>query len=160
MKNIILKFLPKFHKNFCCCKGITWKTLVQYKISYGNIQFIWTFTWNIWLAISYEWASKSPYHYDDVIMSAMASQITSLMIVYPIVYSGADQTKHQSSASPAFVRWIHPWPLNFPHKGPVTWKMFPFDNVIMLAYTMAVNDLTKKNTRITEKCFIWNINWR
>ena len=43
-------------------------------------------------------------HYDDVIMTTMASQITSLTIVYSAVYSGADQRKHQSSASLAFVR--------------------------------------------------------
>ena len=51
-------------------------------------------------------------HYDDVIMGAMASQITSLAIVYSTVYSDANQRKHQSSASLAFVweftgdRWI------------------------------------------------------
>ena len=43
-------------------------------------------------------------HYNDVIMSAMASQITSLTIGYSTVYSGADQKKHQSSASLVFVR--------------------------------------------------------
>ena len=36
-------------------------------------------------------------------MSAMAPQITSLMIVYSTFYSGADQRKHQSSTSLAFV---------------------------------------------------------
>ena len=46
-------------------------------------------------------------HYFDVIMTAMAYQITSLTIVYSSVYSGADQRKHQSSASLAFVRGIH-----------------------------------------------------
>ena len=46
-------------------------------------------------------------HYGDVIMDAIASQITSLTIVYSIVYSDADQRKHQSSASLAFVRGIH-----------------------------------------------------
>ena len=71
-------------------------------------------------------------HYDDVIMSAMASQITSLTIVYSTVYSRADQRKHQSSALLAFVCGIHRWPVNSPHKGPVTRKMFPFDDVIML----------------------------
>ena len=45
-------------------------------------------------------------HYSDVIMSAMASQTTSLTIVYSTVYSGSDQRKHQSSASLAFVRGI------------------------------------------------------
>ena len=71
-------------------------------------------------------------HYGDVIMSAMASQITSLTVVCSNVYSGADQTKHQSSASLAFVRGIHRWRVNSPHKGPVTRKMFPFDDVIIV----------------------------
>ena len=69
--------------------------------------------------------------YSDVIMSTMASEITSLMIVYSTVYSGADQRKHQSSASLAFVRGIHRWPVNSPHKGPVTRNIFLFDDVIM-----------------------------
>ena len=49
----------------------------------------------------------SPTHYNDVIMSSLASQITSLANVYTTVYSGADQRKHQSSASLAFV-WGNP----------------------------------------------------
>ena len=50
---------------------------------------------------------KPGLHYNDVIIGAMASQIASLVIVYSSVYSGADQRKHQSSASLAFVRGIH-----------------------------------------------------
>ena len=65
-------------------------------------------------------------------MSAMESQITSLTTVYSIVYSGADQRKHQSSTSLAFERGIHPWSVNSPHKGPATRKMVPFDDVIMM----------------------------
>ena len=61
----------------------------------------------------------------------MAPEITSLTIVYSTVYSGADQRKHQSSASLAFVREIHRGPVNSPHKWPVTRKMFQFDDVIM-----------------------------
>ena len=64
-------------------------------------------------------------------MSMMASQITSLTIIYSTVYSSLDQRKHQSSASQAFVRGIHRWPVNSPHKGSVTRKMLPFDDVIM-----------------------------
>ena len=56
-------------------------------------------------------------HYCDVIMGAVASQITSPTIVYSTVYSDADQRKHKSSASLAFVRGIHQWPVNSPHKG-------------------------------------------
>ena len=70
-------------------------------------------------------------HYNDVIMREIASQITSLTIVYSIVYSDADQRKHQSSASLAFVRGIHRGPGNSPHKWTVTRKKFPFDDVIM-----------------------------
>ena len=65
-------------------------------------------------------------HYSDVIMGAIASQTTDLTIVYSIVYWDADQRKHQSSASLAFVRGIHRGPVNSPHKWPVTRKMFPF----------------------------------
>ena len=68
-------------------------------------------------------------HYNDVIIGAMASQIASLMIVYSTVYSDADQRKHQSSVSLAFVRAIHRWSVNSPHKWPVTRKKFPFDDV-------------------------------
>ena len=64
-------------------------------------------------------------------MDTIASQITSLAIVYSIVYSSAVQRKHQSSASLAFVWGIHRGPVNSPHKGPVTRKMLPFDDVIM-----------------------------
>ena len=82
-------------------------------------------------------------HYNDVIMSVMVSQITSLMIVYSSIDWGADQRKHQSSASLAFVRVIHRWSVNSPHKGPVTHKMFPFDDVIMLWWYMASPSLSE-----------------
>ena len=64
-------------------------------------------------------------------MGRISSQITSLTIVYSTVYSGADQGKYQSSASLAFVWGIHRGPVNYPHKWPVTRKMFLFDDVIM-----------------------------
>ena len=72
-----------------------------------------------------------PNHHSDVIMSAMAILITRVSKVRSTVCAGADQRKHQSFASLAFVRGIHRWPVNSPHKGPVTQKMFPFDDVIM-----------------------------
>ena len=64
-------------------------------------------------------------------MGTIASQITSLTVVYSTVYSDVDQRKHQSSASLAFVWGIHREPVNSPHKWPVMRKMFPFDDVIM-----------------------------
>ena len=57
------------------------------------------------------------HHYCDVIMGVIVSQITSLMIVYSTIYSSADQRKHQSSTSLAFVWGIRRWPVNSPHKG-------------------------------------------
>ena len=71
-------------------------------------------------------------HYSDVIMSVMASQIACILIVCSAVCSGEDQRKHQSSTSVTFVRGIHMWPVNSPHKGPVTRKILPSDDVIML----------------------------
>ena len=70
-------------------------------------------------------------YYNDVTMDVIASQITSLTVVYSTVYSDADQRKHQSSVSLAFVRGIHRGSVNSPHKWPVTRKVFPFDDVIM-----------------------------
>ena len=76
------------------------------------------------------WAAYAEKYHNDGIMSTIASQITSPTIVYSTIYSGADQRKHRSSASLAFVQGIHRGPVNSPHKWPVTRKMFPFDDVI------------------------------
>ena len=78
----------------------------------------------------WEWAMES--HYSDAIMSASVSEITGVSIVCTLVCSGANQRKHQSSALLAFVRGINRWQVNSPHKRPVTRKIFPFDDVIML----------------------------
>ena len=64
-------------------------------------------------------------------MGAMASQITSVSIVYSTFSSGTDQRKHQSSASLVFVTGIPRGPANSPHKMPVTRKLSSFDDVIM-----------------------------
>ena len=97
------------------------------------------FMWALMILVCYIndtplwWRHDMETHSGDVIMGTMASEITSLTIVYSTVYSDVDQNKHQSSASLAFVRGIHRGPMNSPHKWPVTRKMFPFDDVIMLA---------------------------
>ena len=87
---------------------------------------------------------KGCVHHNDVIMSTMASQITSLGIVYSTFYSGADQRKHQRSASLTSVWWIHRWPINSPHKRPVTRKHFPFDDVNMEWHCPAKNSTQKR----------------
>ena len=71
------------------------------------------------------------FHYNHVTMTAMASQITGVSSVCSTLGSAMDQRRHQSSASLAFVRGIHPWLVNFPHKRPVTRKMFPLDDIFM-----------------------------
>ena len=95
------------------------------------------------------------HHYDDVI------------IVYSTIYSGAAQSKHQSSASLAFVWGIHRGPVNSPHKWPVTRKMFPFDDVIMhcvereclTLYDITLSNLASKVTtavsylKSTKSCY-------
>ena len=80
------------------------------------------------------WLPRMLYHYGNVIMSAMASQIASLTVVYSTVCSGADQRRPQSSVSQAFVRGIHRWLANSPHKRQVTRKMLSSDDVIMTTY--------------------------
>ena len=79
-------------------------------------------------AVSYMFSNQ---HYSDVIMTAMVSQIIDVTIIYSNICSGANQRKHQSSASLAFVSGNHRWMVISPLKGPVMWKMFPFDAVIM-----------------------------
>ena len=88
--------------------------------------------WHIWSVLQMQLTCQGrASHYDDVIIGAIASLITSLTFVYSTVYSGADQIKHQSSASLAFVWGIHRGPVNSPYRWPVTRKMFPFVDVIM-----------------------------
>ena len=98
-----------------------------------------------------------PNHCVDVIMTAMASQITSLTIVYTIVYSGSDQRKHQSSASLAFVQGIHRWPVNSLHKGSVTRKMFPLDDVIMNGVWTPVHIGAMRQRNLM---YQWRQKWR
>ena len=73
----------------------------------------------------------------------------------PIVYSGADQNKHQSFASLAFVRGIHRWPVNSPRKWPVTREMFPFDDVIMCSVDLMSNKWSNLRVRTWKKRKLW-----
>ena len=96
-------------------------------------------------------------------MGAIGSQNTSLTIVYSTVYQGTDQSKHQSSASLAFVRGINRWTVNSPHKGQVTQNMFPFYDVTMKGIYFASRHLDQwtfnRNHVSTQKaCKHWS--WR
>ena len=99
----------------------------------------WGDSGDIFLSLSIEFclARKCDYHhYSDLIMSAIGSEITGVLIICLIVCPGTDQRKQQSSALLAFVRGIHRWPVNSPHKGPVMREIFPFDDVIMIIFIM------------------------
>ena len=98
-------------------------------------------------------------HYNDVIMDAMASQITSLNIVYSAVYSGTDHRKHQSSASLAFVRGIHRGPVNSPQKWPVTRKMVPLGDVIMYWGSVTIWFEKSLDRKLTWKWLIWYLHY-
>ena len=94
--NVYIKWLP------LCVNGFVDIIIISYEDSKHNL------------------CCTKPSYCDDVIMGAIASQITSLAIVYSAFYSGADQRKHQSSASLAFVRGIHRGPVNSPHVASIT----------------------------------------
>ena len=85
-----------------------------------------------WLIASETTLKDMGKHHSDVTMSAMGSQITGVSIVCAAVCSGTGQRKYQSSASPAFFMGIYRWQVDSPHKGPVTRKMFPLDDVIII----------------------------
>ena len=143
--NIYFKPISKFYKSatYSKCVSALWfsplctQVWVSTEFVHDPYKYMYTLFGSRWVT-SNKFANTQGVHggrkthYNDIIMSAMASQIASLTIVYFTVYSGTDERKHQSSASLAFVRGIHRWPVNSPHEGPVTRKMFPFDDVIMI----------------------------
>ena len=96
----------------------------------------WHSLWNQMTAphqlIHYQDTPFQKLHYNDVKMGAVASQVTSLTAVHWTVYSDADQRKHQSSMSLAFVLGIYrDWWISRT-KGQLREKMSPFDDVIMI----------------------------
>ena len=97
----------------------------------------------IFLQRTLEWHIEArPYHYTDVLMGAIASQITSLTIVYSTVYSDADQRKHQSSAPLAFVRWTGEFPARMASnavKVSIWWRHHDGQWVVCLSFQVNRN---------------------
>ena len=81
-----------------------------------------------------EWITNSTLQWRHNELDGVSNHQPRDCLLYSTIYSRADQRKHQSSASLAFVWGIHRWPVNSPHKGSVTRKMFPFDDVIIKNY--------------------------
>ena len=137
----------KFHPRFCWpCDFLSLMGFKWIRVNKGVRNSIFTpypcFKITHKYTYGYVSLQATPLHYSDIIMGAMASQITSLTIVYSTVYSSANQRKHQSSASLAFVRGFHQWPVKYPHRWPVTRKMFPFDDVIVDNVTHSLHSVS------------------
>ena len=117
------------------CNGIIFVLIWKYRHIFGNARgktyFLWFWTRHLGCfgvvypgsLISLQWRHNDG---DGVSNKSPASRL----FTEPFI-QGVDQRKHQTSASLAFVRGIHRGPVNSPHKGPVTRKMFPFDDVYM-----------------------------
>ena len=130
LNDLVCKF-NRMENNFSLiCKNIYWLYLLTC-ITKKGFYFFFHLSNNFEVGLITLYFHILQLHNRDVIMSPMASQITGMSVVCSAVCPDAYQTKHQSSASLAFVRGIHRWPVNSQHKGPVTRKMFPFDNVII-----------------------------
>ena len=116
-------FRTNLLKQLClyACKLLTFKKTSPWRIPIVRVAVIWLQPHIPFPNIR---GRESVPHYNDVIMGAIASQITSLTIVLSTVYADAEQRKHQSSASLVFVRGIHRRPVDSPHKWPVTRKCF------------------------------------
>ena len=109
-----------------------------------------SFRWvNWWLSEQdYNWPSNGcsepniilTNHYNDVIMNVMASQVTSFTIVYPTVCS-----RRKSKKTPKLL-------VTRPHEGPVTRKMFPFDDVIMILTSCLLD-----NGHLSIPCTEWPV---
>ena len=137
LKNIVVIWTPKWCTLMFLSSGLVNMQVCHFSIivpvKYATHPWTWYSIENIIMLFmgGHDSFTAQLSYCTDVIMSAMASQITSITIVYSTVYSGVDQRNHQSSASLAFVRGIHRSPVHSPHKGPVTRKMFSSDDVIM-----------------------------
>ena len=87
-------------------------------------------------------------------MSTMTSQITSVSIIYSTVCSGKDQRKHQSSTSLVIVRGIRQWPMDSPHKRPVTRKFFHILTSSCWSYFLWCHSAIYLQYSITILCYV------
>ena len=94
--------------------------------TYGIISIFYDKSYN-WFCRQSIWHDIVSVQYSDVIISVMASLITGVSLFTQPFVQAQMKKKHQSPASLVFVRAIQRWPVNYPHKGPATRKMFPFD---------------------------------
>ena len=119
----------------------------------GPMNFvIWDVYWGYFGYTSLQWRHNEcndvSNHHSMIVYSNVYSTI-----VYSTVYLDVHQRKHQSSALLAFVRGIHRWHVNSPYKRSVKWKMFSFDDVIIL---MMLSDHTVLHIFVTNNSTMGN----
>ena len=115
----------------------TYKILINI-VSGNDLLFAWHQTFDkpylnqCWLIVNYTLRNKLKRNFmqNSNTLQWRHNERNNVSIVCSTFGSGADQRKLQRSASLAFVRGI--WPVNSPHKRPITRKMFTFDDVIMI----------------------------
>ena len=105
--------------------GKTWTSdllvLISFVLQYTDYKYF-----------SYPYSYSNSIHYNDVIMNSLASQVTNPSIVFSTVYSRRRSKKISKLRVTGLYAENSPVSGEFPaHKGPVTRKMFPFDDVIM-----------------------------
>ena len=98
--------------------------------------------------------SKIHWNHCNNVISAVASKITGVSIVCKTVSTGSDERKHQSSASMAFLRGIHRWPVKSPHKKPLTRKMFPFEESDIFVSLKCSNLQDRSDVKVDLAVFI------
>ena len=118
-----------------CKRNVYMCANVWYKMVHPGI-FVWCIVGFVkWVNIG---MFSHTEHYNGAIVGEMASQIANFTIVCSTVYSDADERKYQTRRH-WLLRAIHRWPVNSPHKGQVTRKLFPFDDVIMICLIQTSN---------------------
>ena len=124
--NVALQISQLICRDYVVFAPSQWKRTLQCNVASRRLPG-YSYNWYVGIrdhSEEYWWDS----HYIDVIMTTMASQITSLTVVYSTVYSDADQRKHQSSASLAFVggihqdRWIPPQRASYAENVSIWWR--------------------------------------
>ena len=128
---------------FCCGYQYFPSMLIWWfsHILRSSFDYIWKFVNTDFLSASEvalnDTHEKTALHYSDIMMGAIASQITSPTIFYSTDYSDAEQRKRQTPRHWPLCGEFLPGTGEFPHKWPVTRKMFPFDDVIMIKHNNA-----------------------
>ena len=118
-------FLLSFVGPLCCVRNMVMYVL-HWRTDYTLTPVVF---WCLFPCMLHNSWHKHLNHYNDAIMTVSNHQPHHCLLKR--LFRHRSKKTLKLSASLAFVRGIHWWSVNSPHKGPVTRKMFPFDDVIM-----------------------------